>query len=673
MPLKSKAQWKWMVINDKKMFDKFQKESPVSYDSLPDKVEEDAEAEERYPIPKIPGVTPELIKKSKQAGYNSYFHNQMARYAVNDGHFSDMLWKEFPDYKNEYWPAVEAAWMQGRRMALLGKKVNESSRLNDTACENFYGMLAQGGEWAKVATLGMKKLTKEEKDQVRSYIESRNPGLMQEYQYLFENQIKFNEKINPVCPFCHEPLESAIEDGQVIYACSNKECVEKMMNEIPEYSGLVIESTAPHQYDDRKLVYTGKYGYVYQFTRNLEINKGDYTVIGKNDQFYSRFPVDKFEIAKEMVDGPYSPLEVPSNGAIRRSKDDSMEEATSQGLPGTTSKLKQKNETIGGLKISVVEKRWQGSFVGWNIKAEIDGQVVWSKFNNGSSLNNPFSVDEALERAKELFNKKDESIREAEEEKQTPIDTAELGVISRKNLDKLMSDEMIHSYFSIPDNFDRFVLDINSFFTLKDTAQTVNSLNEYLDNKNYGEKTIARTVEILSMSDEDRAAEKEAAKPEDQKKEDFNMNMVAGEVKKVKESYKYGDQVRINKPSSVYNQKKGVFLQYDENNMPVIDMDSGELLTLDSKYLMLEHSSTIRVNPFKPGLPDFVQPNKKRVTPIEPTPPKKNAPDEYVSSKKEEKVQIINKLGKLIEKETDPEKIFELANRSLDIYTKADK
>ena len=87
----------------------------------------------------------------------------------------------------------------------------------------------------------------------------------------------------------------------------------------------------------------------------------------------------------------------------------------------------------------------------------------------------------------------------------------ELGLISRKNLDELLNDEILHSYFADADNFDKYFQDINEFFA-SDNALTLNQLSQFLENLGYGPKTIELSLEILSKSDEDRAKEKELTK-----------------------------------------------------------------------------------------------------------------------------------------------------------------
>jgi len=87
----------------------------------------------------------------------------------------------------------------------------------------------------------------------------------------------------------------------------------------------------------------------------------------------------------------------------------------------------------------------------------------------------------------------------------------ELGLISKKNLDELLNDEILHSYFSDADNFDKYFSDISEFFA-SENALTLNQLSQYLENLGYGPKTIELSLEILSKSDEERAKEKEQTK-----------------------------------------------------------------------------------------------------------------------------------------------------------------
>jgi flagellar hook-basal body complex protein FliE len=96
-------------------------------------------------------------------------------------------------------------------------------------------------------------------------------------------------------------------------------------------------------------------------------------------------------------------------------------------------------------------------------------------------------------------------------EKEIREEESELGLISKKNLDELLNDETLHSYFSDPDNFDKYFQDIQEFFS-SENALTLNQLSQYLENLGYGPKTIELSLEILSKSDEERAKEKEVAK-----------------------------------------------------------------------------------------------------------------------------------------------------------------
>lgn len=82
----------------------------------------------------------------------------------------------------------------------------------------------------------------------------------------------------------------------------------------------------------------------------------------------------------------------------------------------------------------------------------------------------------------------------------------ELGLISKKNLNELLNDEELHSYFANPNNFDKYFQDINDFFS-SDNALTINQLNQYLNNLGYGDKTINKSVEILSKSEDEKKSE----------------------------------------------------------------------------------------------------------------------------------------------------------------------
>jgi len=87
-------------------------------------------------------------------------------------------------------------------------------------------------------------------------------------------------------------------------------------------------------------------------------------------------------------------------------------------------------------------------------------------------------------------------------EKPEVADNPGLGLVMNTGIKKLLNDPGLKSYFSDPDNFDQFSLDLNEFFANKETAQTVNQLRIFLLNRNYGDKTIAKTMEMLTQTEE---------------------------------------------------------------------------------------------------------------------------------------------------------------------------
>lgn len=82
----------------------------------------------------------------------------------------------------------------------------------------------------------------------------------------------------------------------------------------------------------------------------------------------------------------------------------------------------------------------------------------------------------------------------------------ELGLVNKSNLNDLLNNDELHSYFADPEFFDQYVSDISEFF--QQDILTNNKLKQYLDSLNYGDKTIALTLEILSKSKEEKDKEK---------------------------------------------------------------------------------------------------------------------------------------------------------------------
>jgi hypothetical protein len=128
----------------------------------------------------------------------------------------------------------------------------------------------------------------------------------------------------------------------------------------------------------------------------------------------------------------------------------------------------------------------------------INDKDLFDKFQKES----PVKFEDLPDRVEEDFKK----IKETEE----------IGLVSNKNLDELLNDSEIKSYFKEVDSFDKFYNDINEFFK-SDFALTINQLNQYLDNLGYGPKCIEKSIEILGKSEEERSAEKKekSDKPEE--------------------------------------------------------------------------------------------------------------------------------------------------------------
>lgn len=79
------------------------------------------------------------------------------------------------------------------------------------------------------------------------------------------------------------------------------------------------------------------------------------------------------------------------------------------------------------------------------------------------------------------------------------IELSDIGMIFDTNQDELLQDDELLSYFDSPDNFKSFVEDLDYFFDEKVT--TVAELKDYLNQRGYGEKTITRTIDILSTDE----------------------------------------------------------------------------------------------------------------------------------------------------------------------------
>ena len=103
---------------------------------------------------------------------------------------------------------------------------------------------------------------------------------------------------------------------------------------------------------------------------------------------------------------------------------------------------------------------------------------------------------------KKIPDKTDSKKVPVQAEKPEVADNPGLGLVMNTGVKKLLNDPELKSYFSDPDNFDQFSLDLNEFFANKETAQTVNQLRIFLLNRNYGDKTIAKTMEMLTQTEE---------------------------------------------------------------------------------------------------------------------------------------------------------------------------
>jgi hypothetical protein len=151
----------------------------------------------------------------------------------------------------------------------------------------------------------------------------------------------------------------------------------------------------------------------------------------------------------------------------------------------------------------------------------------------------------------------------------------ELGLISNSNLDELLNDETLHSYFSDADNFDKFFLDMKNFFSDKETPQTVNSLNKYLQNLGYGNKTIQLSLDIMSKSKEEQADEKkmkegDGVEPINKSKETSTgdergkkKGNIPGEFDKILQK----EKDKLNKKESIENLGKEILIENDYNKL----------------------------------------------------------------------------------------------------------
>jgi hypothetical protein len=136
----------------------------------------------------------------------------------------------------------------------------------------------------------------------------------------------------------------------------------------------------------------------------------------------------------------------------------------------------------------------------------------------------------------------------------TEQETPELGLVMRKNLDELLNDPELHSYFATPENFDKFYANIVEFF--KTDVLTVNKLKEYLNNLNYGPKTIDLSCDILSKN-KDKEEKNDAVTNKEKKVEE--MTIIPSSVNSIIKS-----QINQNKPEKEVNTKK----------IPIIDKSS---------------------------------------------------------------------------------------------------
>lgn len=295
----------------------------------------------------------------------------------------------------------------------------------------------------------------------------------------------------------------------------------------------------------------------------------------------------------------------------------------------------------------------------------------------------------------------DEAKKKTDVKVKVPVEKQDvIGLIDRKNISDLLNDEQLHKYFAIPENFDRFVKDINNFFVQKELAPTVNALNEYLTNLNYGPKTIERSIDILSMTDEERAAKNAKEKEEELQKAgmvkqegSFNKNFVAGEVapakKKKEESvnlheteFKFGDRVKVANIKSRFNQKKGSFIKYDGEDA-LIDLDSGELLSMNSRFLILETMGKVSpkvmpkaiVRPITPTIKTDIgkkqsdQDNLPREDYYEPS--RNNTEGVYGMS--EERIKELQELRKKLENTFIPEQVLKLFDEFEKKYLKKEE
>jgi hypothetical protein len=128
--------------------------------------------------------------------------------------------------------------------------------------------------------------------------------------------------------------------------------------------------------------------------------------------------------------------------------------------------------------------------------------IINSKFSSKEKELMDIMINHAFKESKKKTGNK---IKEEE---------SEIGLISNKNLDELLNDKEIKSYFTDVENFDKYYNDITDFFK-SDNALTINQLNQYLDNLGYGPKCIEKSIEILSKSDEERKEETKVNTPKE--------------------------------------------------------------------------------------------------------------------------------------------------------------
>jgi hypothetical protein len=80
-----------------------------------------------------------------------------------------------------------------------------------------------------------------------------------------------------------------------------------------------------------------------------------------------------------------------------------------------------------------------------------------------------------------------------------------IGIVLKNNIDKLLGNKELHSYFANVENFQQFIQDLSAFFENQETDYpTVDQLRKYLDDFKYGQKTIDLTLNELSKSKEDK-------------------------------------------------------------------------------------------------------------------------------------------------------------------------